>query len=81
MKTLELTADRPGERLDVFLSRAVADLSRSQARRLIDDGLVTVDGTPERPSYRLPGGARITATLPPVEEAEPAAERIPLTII
>ena len=81
MKTLELTADRPGERLDVFLSRAVADLSRSQARRLIDDGLVTVDGTPERPSYRLPGGARITATLPPAEEVEPAAERIPLTII
>ncbi|MDO8612395.1 MAG: RluA family pseudouridine synthase, partial [Dehalococcoidia bacterium] len=81
MKTLELTADRPGERLDVFLSRAVADLSRSQARRLIDDGLVTVDGTPERPSYRLPGGARVTATLPPVEDAEPAAERIPLTII
>jgi len=81
VKTLELTADRPGERLDVFLSRAVADLSRSQARRLIDDGLVTVDGTPERPSYRLPGGARITATLPPAEEVEPAAERIPLTII
>ena len=81
MKTLELTADRPGERLDVFLSRAVADLSRSQARRLIDDGLVTVDGAPERPSYRLPGGARITATLPPAEEVEPAAERIPLTII
>jgi len=81
VKTLELTADRPGERLDVFLSRAVADLSRSQARRLIDDGLVTVDGAPERPSYRLPGGARITATLPPAEEAEPAAERIPLTII
>ena len=81
MKTLELTADRPGERLDVFLSRAVADLSRSQARRLIDDGLVAVDGTPERPSYRLPGGARITATFPPAEEVEPAAERIPLTII
>jgi len=81
VKTLELTADRPGERLDVFLSRAVADLSRSQARRLIDDGLVTVDGAPERPSYRLPGGARITATLPPAEEVEPAAERIPLTII
>jgi len=77
----ELTADRPGERLDVFLSRAVAGLSRSQARRLIDDGLVTVDDAAERPSYRLPAGARITATIPPTEEAEPAAERIPLTVI
>ena len=70
---LELTADRPGERLDVFLSRAIAGLSRSQARRLIDGGLVTVDGTPERPSYRLPGGARVAATLPPAEETEAAA--------
>ena len=78
---LELTADRPGERLDVFLSRAVAGLSRSQARRLIDDGLVTVDGAPERPSYRLPDGARIAATIPAAEPAEPAAERIPLTVI
>ena len=77
----ELTADRPGERLDVFLSRAVAGLSRSHARRLIDDGLVTVDGAAERPSYRLPAGARITATIPPAEEAEPAAERIPITVI
>ena len=78
---LELTADRPGERLDVFLSRAVAGLSRSRARRLIDEGLVIVDGTPERPSYRLPGGAHVTATLPLAEEAPPAAERIPLTVI
>jgi len=81
VKTLELTADRPGERLDVFLSRAVAGLSRSRARRLIDDRLVTVDGAPERPSYRLPGGARVTATLPPAGEAGPEAERIPLTIV
>jgi 23S rRNA pseudouridine1911/1915/1917 synthase len=78
---LELTADRPGERLDVFLSRAVPALSRSQARRLIDDGLVTVDGTPQRASYRLNSGARVTAAPPPAEEAEPAGEPIPLTII
>ncbi|HLA19228.1 MAG TPA: RluA family pseudouridine synthase, partial [Dehalococcoidia bacterium] len=78
---LDLTADRPGERLDVFLSRAVAGLSRSRARRLIDDGLVTVDGRPEPPSYRLPAGARVAATIPPAQEAEPAAERLPLTVI
>ena len=81
MKTLELTADRPGERLDVLLARLAPDLSRSQARRLIEDGLVTVDGRQERPSHRLAVGARVVATVPPVEEAKPMAERIPLTII
>jgi 23S rRNA pseudouridine1911/1915/1917 synthase len=81
MKKLELTADRPGERLDVFLARLARDLSRSQARRLIDDGLVTVDGQQERPSHRLAAGARVVATVPPREEAKLVAERIPLAII
>ena len=81
MKTLELTADRPGERLDVLLARLAEELSRSQARRLIEDGLVTVDGRQERPSHRVAAGARVVATVPPVEEARPMAERIPVTII
>ncbi len=81
MKTLELTADRPGERLDVFLARRAEEISRNRARRLLDEGLVTVDGRRERPSYRLAAGARVTATLPPEEEAKPAGEDIPLTII
>ncbi len=78
---LQLTADRAGERLDVFLARRVDGLSRSHARRLIDEGLVTVDGRRERPSLHLASGARIVATLPAAEEATPAAESIPLTII
>ena len=81
MKKLELTADRPGERLDVFLARLARDLSRSQARRLIDDGVVTVDGRQERPSHRLAAGARVVANLPPSEVAELEAERIPFAII
>lgn len=81
MKTLDLTVDRPSERLDVFLARRVEGLSRSHARRLIDGGLVTVDGRRERPSHHLAAGARVVATLPPAEEAKPAPERIPLTVI
>jgi 23S rRNA pseudouridine1911/1915/1917 synthase len=67
--------------LDVFLARRVDGLSRSHARRLIDEGLVTVDGRPERPSHHLASGTRVVATLPPAEDATPVAESIPLTII
>jgi 23S rRNA pseudouridine1911/1915/1917 synthase len=81
VKTLELTADRAGERLDVFLARRVGDLSRSHARRLIDEGLVTVEGGRQRPSHHLASGARVAATLPSDEGAKPAAELIPLTVI
>ena len=81
VETLELTADRPGERLDVFLARLAEGLSRSYARRLIDEGFVTVDGRRERPSHRLAAGARVVTTAPPSEESMPLAEHIPITII
>ena len=53
LPTLELMADRGGERLDQFLARRLDGASRSQARRLIDDGLVRIDGSLERPAYKL----------------------------
>jgi 23S rRNA pseudouridine1911/1915/1917 synthase len=81
VKTLRLTADRPGERLDVFLARQAAELSRSRARRLIDEGHVTVNGRPQRPSHPLEGGALVVATLDDAAVAPPAAEPIPLAIV
>lgn len=50
---LELMADEDDERLDQFLARRLDGASRSQARQLIDDGLVRIDGALERPAYRL----------------------------
>lgn len=81
LKTLDLTADRAGERLDTFLARRIEGLSRSQARRIVDEGLATVDGNVERPSHRLTHGASVTAALPPADEQAPAAEPIPLRVI
>ena len=60
---LEMMADQDGERLDQFLARRLDGASRSQARRLIDDGLIRVDGALERPSYKLRFG-ELVATYP-----------------
>ncbi|MBP3520212.1 MAG: RNA pseudouridine synthase, partial [Oscillospiraceae bacterium] len=46
MTRLELAADREGERLDQFLARAVPDLTRSGAQKLLEDGAVTLKGEP-----------------------------------
>jgi len=81
MKVLDLVADRAGERLDVFLSRRCSELSRSHARRLIDEGLVLVDGRPAKPSYQLTPGATVNVTIPPAQPIELLPEQIPLTII
>ena len=44
-----------GDRLDLVLS-SIADISRSQARRWIDAGLVCVNGGVSRPSHRVQTG-------------------------
>ncbi len=83
METREFTfpAGEGPERLDSFLARAVDDLTRSAAQRLIDEGMVTVDGTASKPSLKLKGGERVIVSIPPPLPAEPAAEQIPLEIL
>ena len=76
---LELMADRDGERLDQFLARRLDGASRNQARHLIDDGLVRIDGSLERPAHKLSFGD-LVAIYPreagPVEDAAEIELRI-----
>ncbi len=82
MRTLDLIADRAGERIDVFVARRVPELSRSHAHRLIEEGLVTIDGRQLKPSDRLVAGANVSVTIPPPAPAgDLVAERIPVTVI
>jgi 23S rRNA pseudouridine1911/1915/1917 synthase len=57
-----------GERLDVFLAGAAG--SRAAAQRLIDAGLVLVDGAPRPKRHRVAAGERITVRPAPAA-AEP----------
>ena len=81
MRTLELTADRGGERLDTFIARRCPELSRSHARRLIDEGLVSVNGRQAKPSERVRAGLSVSVIVPPPETITLVPEAIPLTII
>lgn len=83
MEKIELTYPENGEqeRLDSFIARSASDLTRSAAQRLIETGMVTVDGVPQKPSLKLRGGEQITVTIPSPQPAEAAAEAIPLDIL
>jgi 23S rRNA pseudouridine1911/1915/1917 synthase len=82
MKTVDLIADRGGERLDVFVARRLPELSRSHAHRLISEGLVSADGRQLKPSDRLVAGANVSVTIPPPAPAgDLVAEHIPVTVI
>lgn len=76
-----IPAGKEPERLDVFLARQVADLTRSKAQELIESGDITVDGKPTKPSHKVRGGEVIHVTMlarPPIELL---AEPIPLQVV
>lgn len=83
MNSRELTYPETGatERLDSFIARSLADLTRSAVQRLIESGMVTINGLPGKPSQKLKGGERLTVTIPPPTAAVPIAEEIPLDIL
>jgi 23S rRNA pseudouridine1911/1915/1917 synthase len=57
------------------------DLSRSQIKRLIEDGHVTLNGQAARVSARLKEGDCIEVTIPPAAPIEAEPEDIPLKIL
>ena len=56
--------EQGGQRLDLFLSRKIPDLSRSHFKKLINDDLVLVNGSPAKPSYDTRAGDLIVVKVP-----------------
>ena len=70
-----------GVRLDKFVAERCPDLSRTHARRLIDEGFITVNGEPAKPSLKLAAGDDIEVIVPPESPLDLVANDIPLKII
>ncbi len=78
----DLIADHDGERLDRFVARSLPELTRARARRLIDEGFVTVDDRlPAKAGAALASGQRVRVTVPPPEPVTLEPEAIPLRIV
>lgn len=69
------------ERLDLYLSNEVEDISRSQIKNLIKDKLVLVNGKIEKPSYLVKEDDLIEVDIPIEKELELIAEDMELEII
>ena len=80
-ETLVVAAEEAGERLDRVLAARVAELSRSRHKALILAGRVAIDGATIRdPGHRVNAGGTIALDLPPVQDVELKAEKIPLSV-
>ncbi len=76
-----LKADQGGERLDVFLARAMENTSRSAAQKLLEQGLVTQDGRLMRKQDKTLLGAEYRVELPEVKDTEIVPRDLPLEIV
>lgn len=61
---MTLRLESSGERLDAALARLVPELSRSQAQRLLAQGLVTANGRPLKKNEKSTAGMVLELTLP-----------------
>ncbi len=68
-------------RLDVFAAARLPRLSRTRIQRLIEAGLVNVDGRLVRASYQVKPGQTVEVLVPPAEPTDLVPEPIPLKVI
>jgi 23S rRNA pseudouridine1911/1915/1917 synthase len=86
-QVIHIQVDQSAARLDLFLAEAVPDLSRSQIKKLIHQGVVSLRPstgdakTITRPSTRIEIGDVIELHLPVAQPNELQPEEIPLDIV
>ncbi len=67
-------------RIDVFTAQ-VADVTRSRAAKLIEDGYVLIDGKTASKNDKLNNGSKVSVTLPDPVSYDVKPENIPLDIV
>ncbi len=81
MTTLEIVARDSGQRLDAFLCGEVEGLTRSAVQRLMEKGMVQLDGVPLKKNARTTAGEVYTLLLPDPEPVEITPQNIPLDVV
>lgn len=81
MTSREFVVEAEEERLDLFLAKEEPSLSRSQVRRLTEEGYVLLNGSPPKAGRRLRPGDHISLVVPPPRPVDLAPEAIPLNIL
>ena len=81
INTISFIADTAGERIDALLARNVADLSRSAAQRLLEQGEVRVNGAVVKKNYKASPGDEVSLKVPEPEDVEIIPQNIPLDVV
>jgi 23S rRNA pseudouridine1911/1915/1917 synthase len=79
--SIQVTEKDRGKRIDQFLSESNPRLSRSQAKHLIERGIILLDRKPVKPSTRLRAGNLISGAFPQPVPLSLKSEPIPLAVL
>jgi 23S rRNA pseudouridine1911/1915/1917 synthase len=79
--TLAATDADRGLRLDQFLARHLAGVSRAQVQQLIRAGHVRLSRGRPKPSLAVEPGVEVAVEIPPARPAVPGPEALPLAIL
>ena len=82
-RTLHITAEEAGQRLDRYLATVLGDLSRTGIQQLIADGLILVNGRLSKPGYSLRSGdeVQVVQVAPRPQSGNVRAQQLPLDIV
>ena len=80
--TINLTVENQGDRLDIWLSNQLTDISRSRIQKLIEQGNITLNNEvcPNK-KIKLKVGDRLQVNIPEPQPLELQPEPIPLDIL
>jgi 23S rRNA pseudouridine1911/1915/1917 synthase len=76
-----IVCDKDGERIDVYISATLEDMSRNSVQKLIVDGRVTVNEKIVRSNYKTKINDEIKIIIPEPELLDVKAENIDLSIV
>lgn len=76
-----IDSENEGKRLDAFVASKMESLSRSHIQRLIEEGMITVNGACAKSGTKTKQGMVIEVTIPESRPLEVEAQNIPLDVI
>lgn len=81
MESFNITAEKSGVRIDSLIAEELPEISRSSAQKLIENGLVTLNGKAVKKNHKTTAGEEFEITLPEPEITDIVPQDIPLDVV
>ncbi len=78
---INIVSDVENERIDVYISGQLEEMSRNSVQKLIADGMITVNNKNIKANYKLKKNDEINIIIPEPEPLDIVAEDIPIEIV